>query len=182
MLDHPVANPRQLLQFFRLFHQLFDRFGKGIDQFRRLLVTSIAAYDGAVRVVTSDALKIKKRPAGGESCRPRLLLRLASPCFLYVCCLWSLGPLNDLEFDRVAFLQRPITVSNDGGVVDKNIRTIFPSDEAVSLRVVKPFYGSLHLDLPPEDRFICSPRGRPYARVEYNCAECNRTVSRVNRP
>lgn len=62
--------------------------------------------------------------------------------------------------------------------MDKNIRSIFSPDEAVSFRVVKPFYGSLHLDLPPDVRFKCftyTVRELPDDTVDFvERAECTR--------
>src|SRR5258706_3874388 len=91
---------------------------------------------------------------GGAPFRPNQC-KLRSPCFLNVRRLWPLGALHNLEFDRVAFLQRPVTVSKYGGVMDKNVWPVFSANEAVSFRVVEPFHASEHFDLPPEGRISC---------------------------
>ena len=48
MFDHPLADSRQLLQLFRLFDQLLDRFRQAVNQLRRLLVTAVAPNDRAI--------------------------------------------------------------------------------------------------------------------------------------
>lgn len=63
-------------------------------------------------------------------CRPHLLL---APSFSDVGCLRTFGALDDLEFDKIAFLHSAVTVSNDTGIMNKNISSIVRSDEAVLL-------------------------------------------------
>ena len=70
-------------------------------------------------------------------------------CFLYVGGLWPFWSLHNFEFHCIAFLQCAVPVTNDRRIVDENIRTILAADEAVSLRIVEPFHGSLHLLRPP---------------------------------
>jgi hypothetical protein len=65
-------------------------------------------------------------------------------------CLGTFGSLDNLKFDGISFLQRAIAVANYGGVVNKYIRPIFSSDEAVSFRVIEPLYRSLHFHVPPQ--------------------------------
>ena len=48
---------------------------------------------------------------------------------------WTLGYF---ELDRVPFLQALVTLSRNGAVVHEHIRAIFPPNESVPLRVVKP--------------------------------------------
>ena len=48
MLDHALANSWQLLELFRFFDQLLDRFRQAIDQFRRLFVAPITPNNRAV--------------------------------------------------------------------------------------------------------------------------------------
>jgi hypothetical protein len=57
-------------------------------------------------------------------------------------CLWSFGALYDLEFDRVTFLQRSETISDNCRVVNEDIGPVVPANESVSFRVVKPLHGS----------------------------------------
>ncbi len=85
-----------------------------------------------------DALQIKKgwqralcQPvlgiiAKGES----ICLRLHAG-FRYIGCLGPFRSLDDLKFDRVSFLQRPVTVSGNRRVVHKYIRTIISPNESV---------------------------------------------------
>jgi len=53
-------------------------------------------------------------------------------------CLWSLLAFDDIKLDIVAFFQRLVSVQLNCRVVNEHIRSIFTSDEAVSLGVVKP--------------------------------------------
>ena len=48
MLDHPLADSRQLFKLLWLFDKLLDRFGQAVNQLRRLLVAPVAPNDRAV--------------------------------------------------------------------------------------------------------------------------------------
>src|SRR5260370_4831924 len=48
VLDHAIADSRQLFQLFRFLDELLDGFRQAIDQFRGLLIAAITADDGAV--------------------------------------------------------------------------------------------------------------------------------------
>src|SRR5262249_48372401 len=52
---------------------------------------------------------------------------------------------------RISFLQASVSITDDGGVVNKNIWAVIAPDEAVPFGVVKPLHGSVHCDCPPED-------------------------------
>jgi hypothetical protein len=52
--------------------------------------------------------------------------------------LWTFLPLNDVEFDVIAFFQGFVAVQLDCRVVDEYIRPVFTSDESVALGVVEP--------------------------------------------
>jgi hypothetical protein len=65
-------------------------------------------------------------------------------------CLGTFRSLDNLKFDGVSFLQRAIAIANNCGVMNKHIRSIFSSDEAVSFRVIEPLYRSLHFHVPPQ--------------------------------
>jgi hypothetical protein len=54
--------------------------------------------------------------------------------------------LNNLKLDWISFLQGAITIPDDGGVMNENVRPVIAPDEAVSLGIIKPFHGSLHFD------------------------------------
>jgi hypothetical protein len=69
--------------------------------------------------------------------------------------------------------------------MNKNIWTIVAPDEAIPFRVIKPFYGSLHLCAPPEWRPGCfswrqnwDKNPPPRAII---CAECTRMRHSVKR-
>jgi hypothetical protein len=57
--------------------------------------------------------------------------------------LKALGALDHFEFDGRAFLEIAIAVSLDGGIVDKNVFTLAPLDEAVPLCGIEPLDSSL---------------------------------------
>jgi hypothetical protein len=57
--------------------------------------------------------------------------------------LKALGALDHFEFDGRAFLEIAISVSLDGGIVDKNVLTLAALDEAVTLCGVEPLDSSL---------------------------------------
>ena len=78
-----------------------------------------------------------------------MLIRLASR-FCDVGCLGAFGSLDNLKFDGISFLQRAVAIPNYGGVMNKYIRPIFSSDEAVPFRVIEPLYISLHFHVPPQ--------------------------------
>jgi hypothetical protein len=56
--------------------------------------------------------------------------------------VFSLRPflaLNNFKLNVITLLQAFIPVGLDGAVVDEHIRTVFPTDEAETLCVIKPF-------------------------------------------
>ena len=70
----------------------------------------------------------------------RLGLDLRS--FRNVSGLRTLLSLGDLELYLITFLQAFVAFRSNCAVVYKDIGAIVPSDEAVSLSIVKPFYGT----------------------------------------
>jgi hypothetical protein len=66
---------------------------------------------------------------------------------LYVGRLRPLWAFYDLKFDRVPFLQGPISIAYYCRVMNENVRTIIPPYKAISLRIVKPFHFTNHLAL-----------------------------------
>lgn len=56
--------------------------------------------------------------------------------------------LHDFEFDGIPFLQRTVTVADNGRVMNKNIGAVITSDKAITLGVVKPLHFPLHISLP----------------------------------
>jgi hypothetical protein len=69
----------------------------------------------------------------------------------YVPSLRSLSTLNDLEFNRIAFVQALVSIAHYCRVMDKYIWTVIASDETVPLGVVEPFDLAPHL-APPQSR------------------------------
>lgn len=97
--------------------------------------------------------------------------------------------LHNFEFHRVAFLQAAIAFTGDGGVVHKNIRSAFASDESKSFGIVEPLH--LARDFqgwvpPPKFRLGCllsrSTRVRALrvARKVFTVGECNKPAFSVN--
>ncbi len=62
--------------------------------------------------------------------------------------LAALGPLNNFEFNAVSLLQSSVSLAYDCCVVDKYIRPVIASNEAVAFRIVEPFDLALHAALP----------------------------------
>ena len=65
--------------------------------------------------------------------------------------LRSLRTVNDLEFDLLAFLERPEAGTLNRGKVHENVVATLAFDETVPLRVVKP------LDLASNAHTTCLP-------------------------
>jgi len=63
--------------------------------------------------------------------------------------LRAFGALHNLKLDWISFLQCPIAVACDCGVVDKDVGTIVAPDEPISFRIIEPLYGSSHRDPLP---------------------------------
>jgi hypothetical protein len=59
-----------------------------------------------------------------------------------VCRLRTLLSLGDLEFDLIPFLQALVTLRIDRAVMNKDIRSIRTTDEAVPFSVIKPLHGA----------------------------------------
>ena len=56
--------------------------------------------------------------------------------------------LNDFKFDLIAFSEAFVTFRRDRAVVNKHIGTVVPTDESITLGVVKPLHStfqSIHL-------------------------------------
>ena len=56
----------------------------------------------------------------------------------YVASLLALGAIDDLELDRLTFLERPEAIALDGREVDEYVRPAFAFNETVTLGVVEP--------------------------------------------
>src|SRR5579862_3025055 len=60
-----------------------------------------------------------------------------------VCCLQTLGPASDFKFNRLAFVQRFVTLSLDGGEVHEDVFAGLALDESEALAGVEPLDSSL---------------------------------------
>ncbi len=60
----------------------------------------------------------------------------------------SFRALHDLEFYRISFLERPVTIADDRGVMYENIGPIFTPYESVTFRIIEPLNCSLHFVSP----------------------------------
>jgi hypothetical protein len=56
--------------------------------------------------------------------------------------LRTLRALGYLELNLVAFLQALVTLGGDSTVVDKNVRSIFTSEETIAFGIVEPLDGT----------------------------------------
>jgi hypothetical protein len=70
--------------------------------------------------------------AAGDRCSPN------------ICCLWTFSPFDNFEFDVIPLLKSAITIPDDRGIVNKDVRTIIAPYEAIALGVVEPLYDSAH--------------------------------------
>ena len=81
-----------------------------------------------------------------------------------VSCLRAFLALLDCEFDLLAFVQVAETFALDGGVVDKDIRTVLTSDEAVALAGIEPFdraddtFRHINCLLMAKEKVVCQSR------------------------
>lgn len=62
--------------------------------------------------------------------------------FGYVFSLRAFLALSDLEFHQITLLQGFVTLSLNGGIVNKNVRPVVLANKTITLGVVKPFYFS----------------------------------------
>ena len=59
--------------------------------------------------------------------------------------LRALGSLDDVELDLIALFEALVPLALNGAVVNEDVRPAVAAEEAVSLCVVKPFYGAFIL-------------------------------------
>ena len=59
--------------------------------------------------------------------------------------LGAFGPLDDVEFDLVAFFEALIALTLDGTVMNEDVGPTLPPEEAVALCVVEPLDGAFVL-------------------------------------
>ena len=97
----------------------------------------IKAGPGATRVKTLQHVAREKGRAGNSPARPRGLETGD------VLGLQALGAFADLEFNRLAFVQRLVPLRLDGGKVDENVLAGLALDEPESLAGVEPLHCSL---------------------------------------
>ena len=58
--------------------------------------------------------------------------------------LESFSALGHLELNRLVFLERLKPLPLDGGMMHKDIGTVFLGNKAITLRIIKPLYRTLH--------------------------------------
>src|SRR5882762_10314318 len=58
--------------------------------------------------------------------------------------LGTFRPLDNFKLDRVSLLQGAISIPGDRGIVNENVWAIIAPDEAISFRIIKPFYNPSH--------------------------------------
>jgi hypothetical protein len=59
--------------------------------------------------------------------------------------LGTLRSLDDIELNLIAFFKALIAFALNGAVVNEDVCPAIPAEEAVTLSVVKPFYGAFVL-------------------------------------
>lgn len=60
-----------------------------------------------------------------------------------VCCLQALGTFRDLEFHRLSFVERFVSISLNRGEVDKHVLTGLTLDESETFSRIEPLNCSL---------------------------------------
>src|SRR4029077_1069986 len=105
-----------------------------------------------------------------------------APRFLYIGSLRTFRPLHNFKLDSLSFLQSTVAVANDSGIMNENVRAIVAPDEAVTLRVIEPFYCATQFGaLPTLMYFFPDAAGRSFKETSTrNCAESSRTRAAVN--
>src|ERR1700734_1930605 len=83
--------------------------------------------------------------------------------------LRALCSLNDVELDFISFFKALVTLTLDGAVVDKHIRSPFAAQESITLRVVEPLYGAFILCQWSNSLSSQSKQGSTTAK----CQHCN---------
>jgi hypothetical protein len=69
---------------------------------------------------------------------PPLIPNFSGNWFGYVRRLGSFRALHDLKFYRISFLERPVTIADDRGIMYENIGPIFTPYESVTFRIIEP--------------------------------------------
>jgi hypothetical protein len=85
----------------------------------------------ATGILESKKKALMREHQGGEALEESLDLR----DFLS---LKALGTLDNGEFHLLSFLESPISISLNGGVMDENISTGIPLNKSVPLGIVEP--------------------------------------------
>src|ERR1700751_28324 len=80
-------------------------------------------------------------------------------CADYIARLEPLWPLEQIELDRLTFIQRTVSVLLDGGEMNEHVLTSGALDESVSLRPVEPLHSTLL-----SHKELLSPLFRNYSR------------------
>jgi hypothetical protein len=96
----------------------------------------------------SDSLPKTKPAEAFASAGFFLLPNSLGRWFGHVRRLGSFRALHDLKFYRISFLQRPVAIADDRGVVYEDIGAVFSPYESVSLRIIEPLNSSLHFVSP----------------------------------
>src|SRR5258708_184986 len=75
-----------------------------------------------------------------------------------VLCLQAFRAFHDLERHAVALIEALEPLTEDAGVMDEHIRSMFPGDETIAFGVVEPLHCSLlcHENLSPYSRNVAS--------------------------
>jgi hypothetical protein len=97
----------------------------------------------------------------------------------YVRSLQALGAADDLEFNRLPFVQRFVPVSLDGGEVDENVLAGLALDEPKSLTGIEPLYCSLFFQ--PCFSFLCELFGAfPSPPAQKKGCKCGLAAPSIN--
>jgi hypothetical protein len=121
----------------------------GLSALVRSLVNSFALLLGVCCAANAELPPANKRPAEALASAGLFFDPNSLRCrFGYVRRLGPFRTLHDIKFDRISFLQRPVSIADDRRIVYEHVGAIFSPDESVSLRIIEPFNCSLHFVSP----------------------------------
>jgi hypothetical protein len=95
--------------------------------------------------------------------------------------LRPLRSLNNLELDRISFLQSAITIAGDCRIVDENVGTVVAPYEPVPFGIIEPLYRSSHRDSPPVVATEIKKTNGPRLEAPTNPAVGNLNVAESSR-
>ena len=143
---------------------------------RKILLLALLSSEellGYLKIRT-DNCYFKRKPA--EAFAPAGVMKTlrGSSRLAYIGRLRPLWALYNFKFDRIPFLQRPVAIPDDRGIVNENIGSVFTANESVSFRIIEPLYRSLHFVSPlAGDSWGGKQQSPPRARIARSVSKRN---------